>query len=266
NTDTLYCSNNSTGGIYKSTDNGITWNSSSNGLPSMAMGSLTLYDEVYSLAQGGNGRIYAGLESGEVYYSDNQGVLWNATTVLPGIGSRVCSIAAGAGGLVYVGTEGDGVYKSIDGGTSWSPKNNGLPVSANVSGNGLLLDSTSGDLFLPLVTDKVYRSSDGGDSWVPADPEIGCGSAALAMDSTKNLFGVFCHGAVYKSSDKGNSWTDMSDGLGAMDNVEGINIQGIFANKQDLLLLSTSSDGVFTFSQSSFAWTLFLPAIISSRQ
>lgn len=158
------------------------------------------------------------------------------------------------------------MYKSSDGGTSWSQKNSGLPANPNVSQNGLLLDSASGDLFLPLATDKVYRSSDGGESWTPADPDIGCSSSALTMNSSKTLFGVFCHGAVYKSSDKGESWANMSDGLGNMDNVEGINILGLFANQRDLLFLSSPSDGIYTFSQTPFSWNLYLPAIMGSQQ
>ncbi|MBU0943958.1 MAG: hypothetical protein KJ804_17485 [Proteobacteria bacterium] len=264
-TDTLYCSNNQTGGIYKSIDNGLTWNPSSTGLPSEPMGSITLYHEVHSLTQGGNSRIYAALEGGEIFYSDDQGTTWTATTPLPGVTSEVSSIVAGAGGLVYAGTEGDGVYKSSDGGINWSQNNAGLPPNPSVSRNGIILDSTSGDLFLPLSSERVYRSIDGGENWVVADPAIGCGSAAITMDRAKNLYGVFCNGAVYKSSDNGDNWTDMSEGLGMMDNVEGINIQGIFADSQDTLLLSTSSNGIYRFSNTVFQWNLFLPAILGSR-
>lgn len=268
NTDVLYCTDEGMGGISRSTDNGANWTLSSTGLPSMSIGAVTFYAEVSSLAQGGNGRIYAGLRDGAMYYSDNQGSTWTAATPLPGGTSKVRSLAAGAGGLVYAGTEGDGVYKSNDGGTSWSQKNNGLPTNANVTQNGILLDSTTGDLFLPLWLGVIYHSTDGGENWsAVSDPGICNGySNAITMDSSQNLYAVFCQGAVYKSTDKGNSWTNMSDGLGTMDNIDGINIEGIFADHQDTLLLSTSSNGIYRYTGAIFPWAMFLPAITGGQQ
>jgi photosystem II stability/assembly factor-like uncharacterized protein len=264
-TDVLFCTDEGLGGVYKSIDNGANWNLSSTGLPTEVAGSLTFYDRVYSLAQGGNGRIYAGLRDGVVYYSDNQGVSWTIAAPLPGATSGVRSIVAGAGGLVYAGTEGNGFYKSNDGGASWSPKNNGLPTNANVIQNGILLDSTTGDLFLPLwwPSEGLYHSTDGGENWVAVSVPQVCSnhSNAITMDSLQNLYAVFCQGAVYKSIDRGNTWTDMSDGLGTMDNIDGINIQGIYANRQNTLLLSTMSNGIYRRSAVAFPWPMFMPAI-----
>ncbi len=272
--DSLYCTDEQIGGVYKSTDHGITWQLSSQGLPSDSMGgALTLYHEVTSLSQGGSNRIYAGLDEGAVYYSGDQGATWTAATALlaGGMNDEVTSIVGGTGETVYVGTRNNGVFKSVDGGTTWSRKNNGLPsVNSNISRQGIILDSSTGHLFLSLFGGSIYRSNDGGDSWVATtDPVTGCGSNSVALDSSNNLYGVYCFGTVYKSSDSGATWTEMSEGLGLMDNVEGLKIGGIFADHQDTMLLTTGNKGIYRFSapqSASFPWPSFLPAILHSHQ
>ncbi len=270
NDDTLYCGDEQIGGVYKSTDHGETWHLSSQGLPTETMGSLTIYQEIHHLSQGGNNRIYAGLWS-EIYYSDDQGATWTAAADLP-VRDDITTIVAGTGANVYVGTNNNGVFKSTDGGATWVQKNNGLPANPSISKQGIIFDHSAGYIYLSINEKNIYKSQDGGDTWeATANPVsgLGCGSNALAMDNSNNLFGVFCHGTVYKSTDSGTTWTEMSDGLGTMNNTEGLNITGIFVTHKDSLLLGTYNKGMYKFSDGltvSFPWPSFLPAIISSHK
>jgi len=112
----------STSGVFKSTDGGLTWTSSS------------LTDQsIYSLATDPSAQdvIYAGTADGSIYKSTNGGGIWTSLSAgLPGTRVRALVVDPANSAHVYAGLYGygvgNGVYRSTDGGQNWAAYNSGL--------------------------------------------------------------------------------------------------------------------------------------------
>ena len=142
---------NSGGGIYRSTDNGISW---------LKVGTLREYLSV--LAQLPDGTLFASTDTG-VYRSTDGGAQWKHLGFV------------GAWGLA---TSGDGwafttvekvLWRSSDGGVTWSQKTTPWPL-------GNLLAQRDGEV-VAIGDGKVLRSTNRGDSWSTLDSGL---SATLA--------------------------------------------------------------------------------------
>jgi ligand-binding sensor domain-containing protein len=143
------------GGVFRSTDNGMSWASASSGLTNGFVRSLAVKGSilfagtdngiclspdsgadwypaspdfaqgtvVQSLAVGGN-NLYAGTEGGGVFVSTNNGTSWTESD--SGLTDRDIWTISVSGTTVFVGTDYNGVFKSTNNGTSWSPASSGL--------------------------------------------------------------------------------------------------------------------------------------------
>jgi len=244
---TMYATAGDVYGVVKSIDNGDTWTQASSGLPTYSFYGLDLYDEGLSLGIDGNGRIYLGLENGDVYKTDDHAEHWSPTSSLPFSDDpqEIVALLGTAGSAIYAGTGGDGIFRSTDGGTTWEITNSGLPDFPDVIENSLFLDSTTGDIYVGLWNGGLYKTSDEGDNWVEVQtPAPGCDVRSVTMDQNGNLYAVVCSGAVYVSPDKGTTWIDVSNGLKPWDDVEGIRVSSVFA-AGDAVLLATESSGMY---------------------
>ena len=139
------------GGVFRSTDDGLTWTNSRTGLDNTS--------NVMCLAIDPDGRIFAGTRGFGVYRSVDNGATWAAcNTGLTNTWPQ--TILASSAGALYVGTL-TGVFISLDHGDSWQSKSSGLPSGwiNSLARNG------SGHLFAGTNGSGVYRSKNGGDSW-----------------------------------------------------------------------------------------------------
>jgi photosystem II stability/assembly factor-like uncharacterized protein len=97
-------------GIYKSADEGITWETVNNGLGSL---------NVVSIATVADGTIYAGTLGMGVFRSSNMGLSWEETN--NGLDNLMVTCLNGnSKGEIFAGSDGGGMQKSSDGGLSWS--------------------------------------------------------------------------------------------------------------------------------------------------
>jgi photosystem II stability/assembly factor-like uncharacterized protein len=94
-------------GIYKSTDNGATWNICNNGLTTA---------NIFTLSISSNDDIYLGTVNGGAFRSTDEGNSWMQIGLT---GYEVRCFAFAPNGDVYSGTN-DGVFKSTDNGGSWT--------------------------------------------------------------------------------------------------------------------------------------------------
>ncbi len=140
------------GGLSKSVDNGATWAPFSTGLPSTIIAIDLLVD-------GGN--IFAGCAAQEfadygVYKSPIGAASF--TQMNNGMENLTAQSLAKIGSTIYVGTE-EGVYKSEDQASSWLPENMGIAnrsvYDLLVIGNNLIAATDSG----------VYILADGSNNW-----------------------------------------------------------------------------------------------------
>lgn len=106
------------GGVFHSGDNGATWNSASAGLTDTHVNALGV----------SGGKLFAGTLRGRVFRSADNGATW--TLVNEGWGSSALRSFAVMGKVLFAGTVSRGVYLSPDSGDSWIQVNRGLADTA----------------------------------------------------------------------------------------------------------------------------------------
>jgi uncharacterized protein (TIGR02145 family) len=184
------------GGIYKSTDNGFTWNV----LPDSKIVHpqySNVFCSMLSIAFKGQ-YIFAGTGGAGIYLSADYGATWNP--VNNGIpiyyGSLYYDITSIIikGDNIFAGTKGKGVYLSTDNGATWIQKNKGMTdwdapqiVSLIFSGNNIIA----------LTTLRTYVSTDNAENW----------KIISSLPSTGNNFFPYCIASnavnAYAGTDKG---------------------------------------------------------------
>ncbi len=108
------------GGLFRSADNGDSWAAFGTGLPQ---------DIVTALCKGNDNRVYAGTLDNKVYRSNDLGAAWvQASLNLPDT-TVITALFENAGWEVYAGLYPQGLYVSANFGNSWIEYNDGLPFS-----------------------------------------------------------------------------------------------------------------------------------------
>ncbi|MEA2517859.1 MAG: hypothetical protein QOG16_1697, partial [Actinomycetota bacterium] len=249
------------GGVWKSTDGGVTFQRAWPDNLSQAMGALAI---------GSDGTLYAG--TGEAN--------------------------PGGGGITFGGT---GIYRSTDGGAKWSRvglRTAGTfgRIVVDPTDPKRVFAAAAGNLFVPGGERGLYRSTDGGTTWkrVLAGDNATTGAVDVAIDpqDPKNLLAAMWDhqrlrthrvyagpgSGVYRSTDGGTTWKRLTDGPVAEPATEtgriGLayapsnpsRVYAIVANKLDGVVvgLFRSDDGGATWektaadpgslSQSTFGW------------
>jgi hypothetical protein len=176
------------GGIYTSTDSGMTWNPTSE------------TDSYYwqSVASSSDGtKLAAVVDGGGIYTSTNSGVTWNIywqflnwqCVASSSDGTKLVAVSAGSGAW---GTFFDGIYTSIDSGATWTqtsaPHMGWLSVASSADGNKLVAVVDGGG---------IYTSTDSGATWTQTSaPYAGWQSVASSSDGNK-LVAVVYGGGIY---------------------------------------------------------------------
>ncbi len=185
------------GGIYKTTDDGITWKNISDGQ-----------------LQTGNVSALAVAES-------------NPNIVISGMGEH-----AARGVMTSMG---DGVYKSTDAGKTW--KHIGLDETRHISdviihpnNPDILFVAAQGAQYGPSQERGIYRSLNGGTTWervLFVDENTGASSLSMDMNNPLILYAAMWQhrrypwtmesggpsSGIYKSTDGGTTWKQLKEGL-----------------------------------------------------
>lgn len=233
------------GGVFKSTDGGLSWVSIFEDIGKPSVGCIELAPSNNNTIYLGTGDPVASATSGAfigdgMYKSTDAGDTWSP------IGlentehiARICvdpidenKLFVAATGTLYGKNNERGVYRSLDGGATWEQV---LFVSDSTAIIDLIVNPNNTDTIFAAawerirypwarsyagVTSGVYRSVDGGDSWnllqqgLPV-PSEDMGRIGLAM-STSNPNYVYASfttdpvtnvfDALYKSTNGGDSW------------------------------------------------------------
>lgn len=216
--------------IYKSTDDGITWNKKVTG------GGYSNYIW-FSLNKAGH--IFCGTHSNNLMTSTDNGENWKSLTTVghPDVRPMIFLSDGDALAVPYSA----GLHRSKDNCQTWTHEfidslNVHFIYSFAVANNGYIFAGT--DHYL-------YKSTDNGKSWIQMNFDSLCPHVrALMFAKNGDLYAgsesYFC--GMFKSTDNGNTWEKAFDGLdlGVYDFVF-----NIIENPNGNLIISTNSDGVY---------------------
>lgn len=221
---------NSTNGIYRSDDNGITWIQKNSGLENyLLVQTMSAWDNY----------VYAGTSSGGFFYSTNYGDVWIQSN--QGLGQTNVKAFISDSTGVYAGLIFAGIYRST---------NNGLNWSRFALGEGDLLYSfsfRSVNLYIGLEG-GIYRSTNSGVNWAVFITGLTDLSVRSVIQTNEKAFcGTFGGGAYY--SDLGESqWHPMNSGL------PDLKVRNLFLNGKNLFA-AIEGNGIFYFDETTESWT-----------
>lgn len=205
----------SRGGIYKSTDGGVTWQLMNNGITAIYL-VKTIHHPTLS------GTLYT-IGNHEVFKTTDGGLNWHLSMagITLATGDRITSIVVTPTNpnVLYLGTL-NGVYKSIDAGSHWLPSFSGL----NSSINNIIVSPTDANRVLvcaapnSLSSGGLFESNNAGMTWsdmssaIPAPYASGISveNVAFAGASGKMYLSAQFGSYIFKSSDNGVSWVHQS--------------------------------------------------------
>ena len=190
-------------GIYRSTNNGDTWEAINNNLP---VGSPNY---VQSMAYNKNtGDLYAAVDNQGIYKSTNNGESWSRSSL--NLSQYYFNdLLINNQGVIFVTTS-QGIYKSVDNGNTWTQANQGIETS----GITQLAQSGSGELFAGGSSGHIYRSTDQGATWTRIDnnslPDY---VTELFTYGSSYIFAGTEREGIFISSDNGQSWQQKNEGF-----------------------------------------------------
>lgn len=234
-----------TGGVFKSTDGGITFFPVFDDLAVLPIGDIAVDPVNSNIVYAGTGEANGGhnnFAGGGIYKSTNGGTSWEmiglqATVsigriiVNPLNPLRVYATAVGS----YFGPNPDrGVYRSDNGGATWTKV---LFVSDSTGAVDITMDQTNPDNLLAAMwqrtrypnggqlygrTSGIYKSTNGGDNWtslgvsngLPNSMTANVGRIGLSTSkSNPNIsYAIFTNGSTYlgffKTTNAGLNWTN----------------------------------------------------------
>lgn len=236
------------GGIFKSSDGGITWKPIFDNAMSLSIGDIgvsvsnpsVIYVGTGESNGGGGSQTYDGLG---VYKSTDAGATWNYVG-LDSVGSvgRVI-VDPKNPNRVFVAAMGDlfgkdpkrGIYRTTNGGTTWQKV---LFVNDSTGGVDLAINPLNPDTVYACTWERirtpyyhtyggvgsnVYRSFNGGNTWtkltsgipfnVTTNGRIGIG---ICKTSPNVLYSIYADAignfkGIYKTTDYGTTWTQTND-------------------------------------------------------
>jgi photosystem II stability/assembly factor-like uncharacterized protein len=232
------------GGVWKTTDAGISWNNVSDGF----------------FKSGSVGAIAVAPSDPNVIYA--------------GMGEHCIRIETFASG--------DGMYKSSDAGKTWS--HIGLPNSRNIAAihvdpanPDILYVAVQGSPWGPHDDRGVYKSVDGGKSWdriLKGGPNTGASDLAMDPKNPSILYAAMWqhdqepwHGyqinsggpgsALYKSNDAGRTWKKIQNGMPARVGRVGIAVSGADSKRLYALVEAKPDEsGLYRSDDAGASWTL----------
>ena len=195
-------------GFYKSSNNGDSWVSVSNGLNGLEVSSIVFND---------SGDIFVGTyDGGGIFKSTAEGESWvHLEDSLVNFSIRFLGI--NSVGYLFAAISGKGIYRSTNNGASWLEVNNGL---TNLIINSMYLSKygvTENFIFIGTGAlgepRAVFRSIDNGESWYSAGVPLGDEFAMTFVSNSQDEIYVgkasqwhHTYSTILKSVNGGTQW------------------------------------------------------------
>ncbi|HMM12257.1 MAG TPA: T9SS type A sorting domain-containing protein [Bacteroidales bacterium] len=236
------------GGIFKSTDNGQSWQHLFEQQPVISIGDIAIDPSNPQVIWAGTGEansssfsfvgngIYRSADGGEtwVHKGLDQSAYIGRIVVDYSNSQRVFVAALGS---LFTPSQMRGIYRSTDGGDSWQRV---LFVSDSTSGSDIVQHPTNPDILYASLwermrgltyrrshgaTSGIYKSTDGGQNWVKLTAGLPTGNTpgriglAIANNNPEIVYAFIDQlingqerATVYRSTNGGTSWTRTNDG------------------------------------------------------
>ncbi len=238
----------SSGGVFKSSNEGASWRPISDFLPQTYCASLAINPQNPKVMYLGTGdanydvNYYRGGMG--VWKTLNGGNSWFQSSY--GIGNKLVSYILMTPGdsTTLIAACSDGIYKSTDAGASWTKK-----TTVNVSYRDLKYQPQSNRIIYSATNTNFFRSYDNGTSWIQStvNSSITCAGIKIAV-CPKDTSKLFClvwkngatspFGGVYKSTNNGTTFSLQVD----TPNILGYSSNGTSMDGQGSYNLDIASD------------------------
>lgn len=188
-------------GLYTSTDNGITFQEMTSGLP---------MKKAYTVFAAADGTVFAGLQCG-VFAATPVAAVWHERN--SGLNSEyVTCLNKDAQNNIYAGTMYSGLFRAAQPFGTWER----ILTTEQVHSLLILNDTV---MFASSALDGLYRTTDNGTSWTQMMSSFYFKSAlGLCLTDSGHMMmgtyvvGSFIGGGIYRTSDYGNTWSFVGGG------------------------------------------------------
>ncbi|WP_243370529.1 choice-of-anchor D domain-containing protein [Geotalea sp. SG265] len=231
---TIYAGTHS-GGVFKSSDGGVTWSAANNGL-----GNPTVLALVADPAQPAT--IYAGTYDSGIYKTTDGGSSWARLSAAPATGF---ALGVDPVGTIYAGTFGNGIYKSSDGGVTWQSANGGMTTAQVYA---FAIDPDVATTLYAGTANGIFRSDNGGTSWSQVVSTSWTRDLAILAPGPgqKKIYAATDNGVLVSSD--GMTWT--SAGLA------GSSVHAVVAHPANLdTVFAGTTAGIFSSVNGGGTWT-----------
>lgn len=226
------------GGLWKTTNAGVTWEAVFEDQPSYSIGTVTIDPNHTEVVWVGTGENVSGRHVGwgdGVYRSVNGGETWKKMGLQKSEHIGKILVDPRNSDIVFVAAEGPlwasggdrGLYRTTDGGTTWEPV---LAIDENTGVTDVEFDPSNPDILYAAAYQRrrhtwsllsggpksgIYKSTDNGVSWRPVKeglPKGDMGKIGLAVSpaNPELVYATIEAGdkgkGFYRSADKGESW------------------------------------------------------------
>jgi photosystem II stability/assembly factor-like uncharacterized protein len=238
-------------GIYRSTDNGISWAPLNTGLD-------TNNHSVLCFGKNSAG-IFAGIDT-TIYFSNNNGTSWS---IVNNSGSREFAFLSDT---VYAASFGTGILMSTNNGISWVSMNAGITTNkvTSVIAKGHLL-------FAGTANDGIFVSSNSGISWSAVNTGLSLPVAISCLATNGNYIyagtgwaynPVIISQGMYISSDNGASWAHVTNGIPVAAEINDVTKAG---NTMLVSIITSSKIKIYRSADHGATWSPFMNGIDTSN-
>ena len=189
-------------GIYRSFNDGATWESCNNGLNSDVLG-------IYCH----NGKVFATVLGQGVMASSDNGDTWTSANL-----NKQAKGYAHLGDTLYAACIGQGVFVSYDNGITWQDFNSNL-----ASKNLWCMDACDSHIFVGDTDGHIYRGNSDGSGWIRTNTPSFLASVGNIGISNGRLLAA-THGSDMFYTDNGSTWTQ-STNIGTVE-IRGMLVEG----------------------------------------
>jgi hypothetical protein len=225
------------GGLWKTTDDGLTWASKFSGFTSLGVSSMVIKPDNSSI-------LYIATGDGDASDTYSVGVLkstdggetWNTTGLNWALTStriiRKIVMSSSDYNVLFAATS-DGIYRTTNGGTNWTQVKTGLYYDIEYKPGSSTVLYASGNY-------DISRTTDGGSNWTQLTNGLPSSSIrrielAVSPNNSEYIYALFGYSGgnnssgfygLYRSTDSGDSWTAQYKYDGGGKNLLGWNADG----------------------------------------